>query len=330
MSDLIKEKWLKFLSNKADEKEIIEVLDYIRDDGSGLDIEELNETWKQLNKYPSLREEHANSIFAKIATHTHHQVPGAKQVLWTGFLRIAASIAFIAVTGLAIYLATQTDPPLKEVATQAERKKVRLPDGSEVILNVNSKLQYAESFSKNKRELFLWGEAFFSVKRDVSRPFIVHSDELTVEVLGTSFNIDTDHEGSYEVAVATGKVRVGDEQGAHEVCTLVPGKKLSYAAPREFSISDIETSDVAVWRDSVMHFDNESIDKVFEAIGKRYGVHFEITNEAIRNCRLSMKVENESLETVMEDLRLISNDAITYQVTKNTVIISGKGCDKDN
>ncbi|HEY0176676.1 MAG TPA: FecR family protein, partial [Pedobacter sp.] len=109
----------------------------------------------------------------------------------------------------------KTDPVYfaRQITKAGEQKIITLTDGSRIILNNASKLTYPSVFSRNKREVYLSGEAFFDVKHDSSRPFLVHASHLKVQVLGTSFNIKSyqaDHHTT--VSVATGKVGVNSNR----------------------------------------------------------------------------------------------------------------------
>ena len=84
-----------------------------------------------------------------------------------------------------------------------------LPDSTFVSLNADSKISYPAKFSASKREVYLEGEAFFDVKRDVNRPFLIYANGSTTEVLGTSFNVNAyPSENIVEISVVTGKVAV--------------------------------------------------------------------------------------------------------------------------
>ncbi len=109
-------------------------------------------------------------------------------------LRIAASVIIIIGIGLGGYL-TKMDAPVAKIAwmekatEKGQRATITLMDGTKVYLNANSKVSFPERFSADKREVKLEGEAFFEVARNVERPFIIQSGDLTTTVLGTYLNI---------------------------------------------------------------------------------------------------------------------------------------------
>lgn len=113
------------------------------------------------------------------------------------------------------------------VAIGEDPKRILLDDATEVELTPGSQLTLASDFNVTDRQVTLVGEAFFTVKRDSNKPFVVHTTELAVTVLGTSFAVSAS-----EVVVRTGRVTVENQKGnlgkvvlnAHEKVTLSAGK----------------------------------------------------------------------------------------------------------
>jgi hypothetical protein len=96
---------------------------------------------------------------------------------------------------------------LNETNSTKNPKKIQLEDGSVVIISPGSKLAYPRHFSRTRREVYLEGEAFFTVSKSPGRPFYVYSNQIVTQVLGTSFGI-SNKQGQLEVAVKSGKVAV--------------------------------------------------------------------------------------------------------------------------
>jgi ferric-dicitrate binding protein FerR (iron transport regulator) len=109
---------------------------------------------------------------------------------WYGKAAVAAAVA-LAVAAAAWWLLPGKHPIAPQIIASApgERKTVTLADGSSVILNANSQLILSPSFNKKNRDLTLRGEAFFDVHQDAGHPFIIHTRQMDVKVLGTSFNV---------------------------------------------------------------------------------------------------------------------------------------------
>jgi ferric-dicitrate binding protein FerR (iron transport regulator) len=127
----------------------------------------------------------------------------------------AAAVLLVLITGgWLLYHQLRLSPgQLYSVISQDQIRTVTLSDGTVITLNKHSKLDYPIKFSSKHRTVRLQGEAFFNVAQQTDRPFIVQVNNLTVTVLGTSFNIDEKH-GSTEVIVETGRVKVTDRRSS--------------------------------------------------------------------------------------------------------------------
>ena len=117
------------------------------------------------------------------------------------------------------------EPLFTEISTSDSIKIFLLPDSSKITLNKNSSLCYSTSFSERKVELT--GEAFFEVTHNEAKPFYVHAKDVTVKVLGTSFNINTNKKEGAEVSVITGKVKVSSTNNKGQI-VLAEGEKGCY------------------------------------------------------------------------------------------------------
>ncbi len=132
-------------------------------------------------------------------------------------LRVASVLAAVVALAVAVpYLfrspAPETPAPVQNVFATArgQRAVVQLTDGTRVQLNVNSRLTVPETFAENRREVYLEGQAYFEVATDSARPFIAHTRNAAVRVLGTTFDVRAyPDESGVEVVVAEGKVLFG-------------------------------------------------------------------------------------------------------------------------
>jgi len=131
---------------------------------------------------------------AQIADGLPLYIPLKKRSLWPRF----AAAAAVLILFLSIYLlwpARQSllHPDLTVIKVpDSLKKQVRLADGSQVWINSQSSLSYPLSFEGSTREVYLTGEAYFDILHDQSKPFIIHTGELTTTVLGTAFDIKED------------------------------------------------------------------------------------------------------------------------------------------
>lgn len=276
----------------------------------------------------------ADHLFQKILSGVQERPKPRRMLsLWSG---IAAAIV-VAMGLFWVWTLQRPDdvlPALEELAadlprTYKNKDFIHLPDGSTVLLNEGSELTLMDGFGQGLREVTLSGEAFFEIKSDSARPFVVHTGAIKTKVLGTSFNINTRDE-QFVVTVTKGLVQVGDEQG---VLGLVkPQEQLVVAKARE----KVEKSEVLPesaglkWKDSALIFDGVSMDEAVVQLEKRFQVPIVIENESIRKCRIdAWFLHDEKLDEILE--MIFGTRQATFRKEQGRVMISGGiACETDN
>jgi len=243
----------------------------------------------------------------------------------SGFwLRAAASVAFgllLTYIGFTVW----KQPAHKEVAGATPRK-VLLPDGSRVHLKAGSTVMYAENFSDKERRITLIGDAFFEVTKDRSRPFIITCGDLETQVLGTSFDVDSEPSGDVSVVVVTGSVSLSS--GKNNI-VLQPHERGMFKKA-ENTISKSIAGNTGYWNALLdehyaLNFNNARFSDVLHTLGLRFDVTFDLQHaEGIGNCMLTADLSGQSLKTAL-DLAAQSLD-FKYDVDGHTIIIRGKGC----
>lgn len=238
-------------------------------------------------------------------------------------------------TGEYAQLVSTTKKPLKEVINKsATNLVITMPDGSKAILKPKSRLSYTQSFSGVIREVYLSGEAFFDVKKDPSKPFLVYSNGLITKVLGTSFWIKAyDQDKQVTVLVKTGRVSVFAQKTSQtpdpemEGVVLMPNQKVVFGKENErLTRTLIEKPTLIVSSRELQQFsfNNAPVTQIFAALEKAYGVDIVFDEEVIANCFLTTSLANE---TLFERLDIICEGIeASYKVVDAQVIISSKGC----
>ena len=132
----------------------------------------------------------------------------------------------------------------------AETRVLYLPDSSRVVLNAHSECRFSQTWKTGQpREVWLDGEAFFDVRRMAGSEFLVHSGGLTVEVLGTSFDI-RNRRGKTEVVLQSGKVRLLFADGGHQDLVMTPGDKVAYDPQASVLVhTEIKPESYTSWKD---------------------------------------------------------------------------------
>ena len=214
-------------------------------------------------------------------------------------------------------------------------RKIVLPDGSEVMLEANSKLICAKDFNAGKREVFLTGEAFFKVTKNPLRPFIVYSKNIVTKVLGTSFWIKSVNDGKVCVIVRTGKVSVFRPGNFKEADAGSPVLSGTVLTPNQQVMYDVESDqmnkslvNVPKSFDTVSNndfvFDATPAIQVFKKLQEAYGVNILFDDETLASCSVSASLGEEPF---YEKLAIICKIIhATYQTIDGNVIINSKGC----
>lgn len=216
--------------------------------------------------------------------------------------------------------------------TQIEQE-VKLDDGTLVVLKQKSSIIYDKTFNQAKREVYLKGEAFFKVKRNVTKPFVVHTGDLTTEVLGTSFRIKH-HEkaNTIEVAVTTGKVSVYTEKSSQKSerngVILTPNQRVVFDVVSKNMVPGIVEKPVPIVAHEAISpqlvFKEASLEQVLDALSQLYGIEFVIANPNAKDCHITADLNGLSMFTQLE-LICKSIDA-TYEKRGTVVFINGDGC----
>ncbi|MDR6807414.1 ferric-dicitrate binding protein FerR (iron transport regulator) [Dyadobacter sp. BE34] len=207
---------------------------------------------------------------------------------------------------------------------------VELPDGTQVWLNKNSKLEYPKAFDGDERKVYLQGEAFFEVVPNPEKPFIVKSEKISTRVLGTSFDVKAyNGNETASVSVATGKVEVSKEieKGSPiRITQLTPQQELVINTEKDETYIDIvSTYDIGAWRKDQLVFRNNTYSEVIARLEEHYGVKITLTDKNLNNCRV-MANFNEGA-TLKDVLKLLSiSNSFRYNVVGNEVIIRGGAC----
>lgn len=193
-----------------------------------------------------------------------------------------------------------------------------LADSTVVFLNAESKLQYPARFEGKERKVYLSGEAYFDVKANPEKPFIVTAGEIDIQVYGTEFNV-TAYEGeSVRTVLVEGKVGVKTTEGSEEV-QLHPGQM----AEREGNgivVQEVDTYTYTAWKDGKFVFEEENIERIMERLARWYNLNVFYANESVKN-QLFNGVLTRFTE-VEDILRVIEQTAtVEFEIKGNTVIV---------
>lgn len=180
--------------------------------------------------------------------------------------------------------------------------KVTLSDGTEVWLNSATTLRFPFKFTREAREITLDGEAFLKVAQNADKPFIVHTPNSTIQVLGTEFNINTYDSGMVRVALVQGAVQVKAEKKA---VTIKRGEEAIYSTQqKKITVGKFDVDEVLSWREGIHYFHNASLEEIVEVFPRWYGVAIVIDNKQLSNNRFTgILNRNDPLESFLNTLK---------------------------
>ncbi|MGJ1264829.1 FecR family protein [Sphingobacterium spiritivorum] len=205
----------------------------------------------------------------------------------------------------------------------SEKIQLTLPDGSSIILNAASTIRYPRNFSPENREIQLEGQAFFDVVSDPDRPFIVYTKDLTVKVLGTSFDVKAyDSDEQAVIRVATGKVAVS-KNGAtkKELALLHPGEQFDYDKEQRLTkTTPIAVKKISEWQQNILHFEFVPLAAICRELERTYGMSIVIENNDMLHERYYLNVQGETLDNILLLLSK-SGKGFSYEHTAGKIII---------
>jgi ferric-dicitrate binding protein FerR (iron transport regulator) len=228
--------------------------------------------------------------------------PASRKTVWM----VAVAASLLVAAGLLVFRANDRLQENDTIALLAstkpgEIKQVTLRDSSVVILNPSSSL-YGKNNSDGGREVFLAGNGFFKVKHLVSnRPFVVHANAVNITVLGTQFNVNARSAG-VEVALTSGKVKLGRNNGNGQTEFMAPGEKV-LATDSSFQKSPIDISMYSAWTKSEWNFKNTSLGEIAKLIGDYYSIEVVFADNRTRDLRMTAVMPVNGLPALMQVIR---------------------------
>lgn len=198
--------------------------------------------------------------------------------------------------------AVAENPKLCEVSTHnGETREIILPDNSRITLNAGSVLIYPEKFSSTERTVFLSGEAIFEVTHNETLPFMVNTADLTIQVHGTTFNVNAYPEArGISATLCEGSISA-TLKGSGESILMVPNERLDYDRQTgKSSILRVNSAEDTAWKRGDMCFRSENIHAIAKAIERKYGINTYVTSGKYDDMILTAKfVQGETLEQML-------------------------------
>lgn len=186
-----------------------------------------------------------------------------------------------------------------------ERMTVLLSDGTKVYLNADTKLTYPEQFVGKERKVSVEGEAYFEVKKDIEKPFIVDVSSMQIKVLGTSFNVNAyPSEKKVLTTLDEGSVKIRNVQSNSFDYIMKPGETAIFEKETGTCIvqKNKDYKNESVWLKDVLIFNDTPLEDVLKILSRKYNVQFSVENKAIYSYTYTLKSESESLQEILENM----------------------------
>lgn len=349
----------KKLSNEATDNELAELGQLLQDESvqpylvelvqevwqkkAKINERELDEKWERTMQHFQTESENEETI--------HLFQPKIKKMF---FFRAMVAAGVVGLVLLSVWLLYAPDKQKLSavvvvqsrdsvtVALKGERKKIMLPDSTEVHLNSGSSLVYNKDFGNKNREVWLKGEAFFEVTKDAAHPFLVNTNRMMVKVLGTVFNVKAyNTKEDIETTVVEGKVEVSLKEDAEKKVILLPNEKISLRnnsiikedvhahtpiTPLNYEVQAVkpdkkETNmpEEAVWVKEKVVFTQEPLEIVALKMERWYNVHIYFKKEKMKDILMTGDFDNVSLDEAMHILQIMVG--FEYDINGNDVFI---------
>jgi transmembrane sensor len=310
----------KFSERQCSPEELRQLFKYLEEDPEFGYEKVMDEVWQELQTYPSLEPSVSEAMYKEIQTRIQSDPPSlspsglsctkGQQVFLFSYGRAAAktaaAFAGILLSAWLLYLFVLRADQIKHETTFGTTATIELPDHSVVTINGNSRIHYRKKWEDSQvREVWLEGEAFFSVAHTADhQKFVVHTNNMEIEVLGTEFNVNN-RRGETKVTLSSGAVRLNGKGKATKVKDVMmhPGEQASLNNHQEFHLKRIDTRPYTTWKDNVMIFDHTAVREIAVMIEETYGLEVVLQGDSIQYLELSGSLPANDIHALLGMLR---------------------------
>ncbi len=257
---------------------------------------------------------------------------------------IASSLIFQNV-GSETFISDDNNEIINQLSVpKGSKTSLILSDGTEIWLNAESKLKYPAKFNNENREVFIEGEGYFDVAEDESHPFIVHTENIKIKVLGTKFNVKSyPDDDRIETTLITGSIVIEEVQqkpvfrnktlhlkpndhaiflkSTNELSLFEKITRNAKPVQSSFNIKKVNRpEDLISWKDNKLVFKRAKFSKVINELERWYNVHINLEFDDMKDYTYSGTFEDETIEQALEALRITT--PFEYKINKNRITIS--------
>jgi transmembrane sensor len=257
--------------------------------------------WDKSLEVAGMRNIDEDAAYERLQNRIKNTVPieqaKVKPMRTPNWVSIAASLIIICTVGYLTFNYFTNRVIIVSLQSQNSVVTQTLPDGSVVTLNALSKLAYPKNFKGDSRQVRLAGEAFFKVSPDKTKPFIIKVNDVTVRVVGTSFNIKS-RNGKTEVVVETGIVNVSRAQNN---INLIPGEKTEIiSGSTDFTKQSVYGKLYDYYITKQLVCNQTPLNELVEALNGIYGQHIVIANPQLKRMAITTIFKDQSLDQILD------------------------------
>jgi ferric-dicitrate binding protein FerR (iron transport regulator) len=315
----------KYLEGNCTPEEIAFLYEYLQHSQVREHDALLEQVWTDLQTHPTLSRAKSDKIYSNISetitAHTHQ----FRLIRNWSYVGLAASVLL----AIGAVLFFRGGPNLTEVATAyQETRSLQLPDGTQVTLNANSKIRFPEQIaSLPVREVWIEGEAFFHVnsrQEDGASgkvPFVVHTELVDINVLGTQFNVKDRH-GKAEVVLKEGKISLSSFQGnLDQQLEMKPGQKVLVDSQTGLQVSEVDDPGLySSWKENELYFDNEPLAEIARELEDEYGIEVAFSDDQIGKLKFTGSAPADALDVLFISMEKSFN--LNIQKNEDQYLIS--------
>lgn len=323
---------VKFITRNLEETEVQEVRDWINTNDAGKrefirlkNIHALASNGKHIM--------HIDDEFLQLEQQIHQTHKPPKSIMFRRYLKYAAILITVLCFGFSLSEIRNSLPSPSEegltnefFAPEGQISEFTLADGSRVWLNSGTRIKVPANFSPKSRKLFMEGEAFFEVTKDPKHPFVVQTKELSIKVMGTSFNVSAyETEKNMEITLIEGLVGIKDRE-SQNIAKLTTGQQLIYdKATGANQKRVVNTCPYEAWRDGKMIFKDRTLKYIAERLERWYSVKINFKDQTISQIKFTGTIlKNKPLSQVLEAITLTAPIRFDIKINadqKNQVLL---------
>lgn len=204
-----------------------------------------------------------------------------------------------------------------------QRAQLTLQDGTQVWLNAQSTLTYPARFNRKRREVSVVGEAYFDVAENRKKPFIVTTQQLTMKVLGTEFNVYSYPESGYtRTSLVEGALLVSETGKNGKPVLLSPDQQATYCE-NVIKLEKLHNPEHLLWREGIYAFDNERLIDIIEKLELYYDITIQVEDPEIFNvCYTGKFRQRDGIDEILHILQKIQSFKIRKIREENLIVLS--------